>query len=697
MLITVSRSDGSLTILDNLDPTNLSIKDQIRDSNTSYAQCVAINHPYIFIGTANGNGFNIYDMTDPENVILVSHTHTDPDDNAEFVSADTWFWDHEGIILEGDYAYILDGSEGLFIMDVSDVENPSFVGFEPTGRSANTKPVKVGDYIYATDGSGVAVWDVSDVENPVFVNYGFPVAKLVYRVGGNVVATMPAIRNGRVQYSGDALEPYATVHDAEVGSAVVNGLGTANYAGQLNSATTVLEASQLSGTATFNLNSDGMEGGQYGIKGLGSSGWLIDASLWLSKVGNPGGNITFKVYQYSGGDYDLRSSWTLLDSKVCCAAAALVAGENTVTFDAPIQVTNAVRIVAMIDTADVGNYIRVGRSNTNVQNNAARCYTNGIYWVGNPGDGPTVDAKYRVHYQAVPDKFTIYRAGLAFSTPSIPGGASVELWVHPDFLSGSGWELTVVDGSGLGEDLVTSDYGVLGDAIASFGSGAVDDMNDDEWDIIELNGSGVAAITEGGTTIFGLRSDQDIDSSEPAGLEYMGLSNRPGADGLTALDESTLIVVDSSNELLQAVDISANPIIPTLLSEISGDAFHLAGARVVIVIGDYAIIGMYYDNGSESSLTIINISDLENMTYVSHVDDKPIAQYTYAMASRGNHVYLGAAGATTHLAVVDISDINNPAIVESFGSYGSPDYMNYVLGIIAWPMTLPTSQGQIIT
>jgi hypothetical protein len=72
--------------------------------------------------------------------------------------------------VEGDFAYVAMGEQGLAVVDVSDAENPSLVG-TATGVGYVRRLVKHGNRVYATAGQfGVLEFDVSVPTTPAWVD-----------------------------------------------------------------------------------------------------------------------------------------------------------------------------------------------------------------------------------------------------------------------------------------------------------------------------------------------------------------------------------------------------------------------------------------------------------------------------------------------------------------------------------------------
>lgn len=68
----------------------------------------------------------------------------------------------------GNYAYVANGTGGLFIYDVSDPANPSYVGDVDNGIAYAVKVY--GDYVYVADSSTLDIVDVSTKSSPTIVN-----------------------------------------------------------------------------------------------------------------------------------------------------------------------------------------------------------------------------------------------------------------------------------------------------------------------------------------------------------------------------------------------------------------------------------------------------------------------------------------------------------------------------------------------
>ena len=121
-------------------------------------------------------------------------------------------------------------------------------------------------------------------------------------------------------------------------------------------------------------------------------------------------------------------------------------------------------------------------------------------------------------YDAAIPRFYVMRDALIFDTPVPSGavitGATLSLYGRED-CSDTDFDIVIVSGADLADILVKEDYGDLLNAITSFGQLTSVGLVIEGWNVITLNALGVAAITKGGTTRFGLRSSRDISITTP--------------------------------------------------------------------------------------------------------------------------------------------------------------------------------------
>lgn len=110
---------------------------------------VSGNYAYVIDAT---NGLVIVDVSDKEQPMLAG-------------SCDAKGWS-VGVAVSGDYAYVASGSDGLAIVDVSNAKAPELAGTYDATPHVETVIVS-GDYAYMTDtDDGLMIVDVSDAEAP---------------------------------------------------------------------------------------------------------------------------------------------------------------------------------------------------------------------------------------------------------------------------------------------------------------------------------------------------------------------------------------------------------------------------------------------------------------------------------------------------------------------------------------------------
>ena len=115
------------------------------------AHRVTVNGNYAYVGDGS-SGVAIINITDPTNP-------------GTPVYRDTNFHAYE-VAISGNYAYVADGYSGLAIIDISDPTNPGTPVYRDTDAYAWGVTVS-GNYAYLSDGySGLAIIDITDPTNP---------------------------------------------------------------------------------------------------------------------------------------------------------------------------------------------------------------------------------------------------------------------------------------------------------------------------------------------------------------------------------------------------------------------------------------------------------------------------------------------------------------------------------------------------
>jgi hypothetical protein len=191
-------TQGSLRILDIGDITNpTEVGTYSLPQRQTNLKGLDIAGNYAFIGRGDGV-FQILDISDPASpqplgscnlsgdiqdlVVEGDYAYVTSDllflVNVSNVSAPTLVSTYDpggpglllGIEVVGNYAHIANDLQGLFIVDVSDPFNPSFVSqLNPPGGFSQDLDV-YGDFCYVAEGeAGVAIIDITDLTNPFLV------------------------------------------------------------------------------------------------------------------------------------------------------------------------------------------------------------------------------------------------------------------------------------------------------------------------------------------------------------------------------------------------------------------------------------------------------------------------------------------------------------------------------------------------
>ena len=122
------------------------------------AQAVAIlgHHAYVVAGSS---GLFIFDISDPAAPVLAGSYDT-PGQAL-------------GITVAGNYAYVADGSDGLLVLDVSDTSAPIKVGSFDTGDPARAVTTSAG-HAFVAAGASLQVLYVSDPVVPALTGKEAP-------------------------------------------------------------------------------------------------------------------------------------------------------------------------------------------------------------------------------------------------------------------------------------------------------------------------------------------------------------------------------------------------------------------------------------------------------------------------------------------------------------------------------------------
>jgi hypothetical protein len=143
-----SGSDGFLEIIDVTNPLSPSLTGSVIIPTIFYADDVIVNGNYAYL-KCGFDGMTIVNVTDTSDPIELANYDTD---NMCV-----------GMFIEGDYAYLSDS--GIEIVNITDKTNPTFI--DNTGSSSTYDLVINGDELYTTaTGNGAIIYDISNRSDP---------------------------------------------------------------------------------------------------------------------------------------------------------------------------------------------------------------------------------------------------------------------------------------------------------------------------------------------------------------------------------------------------------------------------------------------------------------------------------------------------------------------------------------------------
>jgi hypothetical protein len=156
------------TVIDLYDPTNPITRGN-RFSGGHHIEAVG---DYLYVADADysSGGLKIYTVADPDAPDLIG-----------VVGAGS----SRGIAMQGDYAYLANEYDGLYVIDVADPEHPSITGLTSVSGRAWNVDVQ-GDYAYVASSDGLHIVDIRNSEEPALVK-DFPLSDgYSVQVSGNL-------------------------------------------------------------------------------------------------------------------------------------------------------------------------------------------------------------------------------------------------------------------------------------------------------------------------------------------------------------------------------------------------------------------------------------------------------------------------------------------------------------------------------
>lgn len=165
-------ANNPVMLMDISDPTNPTLLGQY--NSPVMTNDLEVRDHYAFV-SCWWDGVRIVDLQDPANPVLTAHSMGWTNGGTPGVT----FFYAQALDVEGNYLYVLDygpfaeeDTKGLYILDISDINNPTlvtrFTGLSSYGYDLDV----VGNFVYIADNyGGVEVIDVTDKNNPVTRGY----------------------------------------------------------------------------------------------------------------------------------------------------------------------------------------------------------------------------------------------------------------------------------------------------------------------------------------------------------------------------------------------------------------------------------------------------------------------------------------------------------------------------------------------
>jgi len=159
---TLGATDGGVDVYDVSDPTSPSYVTRLNLGGHCHG--MFLSGDYLYVCMHYDDKFQIVDVSDPTNPVAKGS-----------LSGSTYFNGCHDVYVDGNYAYVTNylsgtGQYGFVVVDVSDKDNPSVVGYTGEGHK-NSHIFKVGNYFYVGShgpDSGLRIYNVNNPSSPSY-------------------------------------------------------------------------------------------------------------------------------------------------------------------------------------------------------------------------------------------------------------------------------------------------------------------------------------------------------------------------------------------------------------------------------------------------------------------------------------------------------------------------------------------------
>ncbi|MBD3352199.1 MAG: hypothetical protein GF364_11990 [Candidatus Lokiarchaeota archaeon] len=504
------------------------------------------------------------------------------------------------VAVEGNYAFVTDNVSGLYVIDIVDPENPVISGICDT--SGNALDLKVsGDIVFVADGpDGLKIINTTDPFNPVIIG---------------------SCDTAGTAYSVDVSGNVAYIADGSSGLQILD-------------ITDLTNPTIIQSYATANNALDLVVEGDFSFIAVDTFG------LEIVDVRNPNSPTQEGICGLSGSAIDIE---IVGDLAYIASNKSGIHVVDITDIAAPSLKNSTLTTDSTLSIDIFGNYAYVTDNSTGLE----------LFDISN--------------------ETSLIRKG-CFNTPSIAN--DVFIYGERAYIADDITGLIIANIS----DHI---FGLLPNNSISLLDGA--------WDI-EISGN-MAYVASGSSGIHVVNITDpnkcdiigsDITYSHATGLEISGdyLYVADGSAGLCIVDISdpehpSRVTFEWTNDFARDIEISGNYVyiaddeggiqifdisIPTWPTKV-GSYSLLGNTRDIEIVGDllYVLNSNYYVIGSESALTILNISNPSTPTFIKNITGLQYIRDCYCLEISGDYAFVGDF--ELGLLVFDIGDLYNPSLI----------------------------------
>jgi hypothetical protein len=208
----IGAQSGYVYIYDTIDPENPVLLSSTLAGSAEYLESIAVNWPYLYVAGSNPNGVNIFNISNPMSPVVYSvpgfavedplvvaidsagyvyigrsdgsvriYDLSDPDDQVLLYDGVLCAGAVINIEISGDTAYMLDGSDTLTLVSITEPTMPLVLSTLAVDTDASDMAVN-GDYVYVVSKAGAGELQIIDVSDSAAL---VQVGSIVAEIGGS--------------------------------------------------------------------------------------------------------------------------------------------------------------------------------------------------------------------------------------------------------------------------------------------------------------------------------------------------------------------------------------------------------------------------------------------------------------------------------------------------------------------------------